>query len=119
VTEQRDIVPNFETFLQAAGQGCVSGRVSEWPQLRPACAYAAVEITRLREQLAASEANREQTVKNWEADIRAMNALRDGLREQLRIARDGLEYMKNGTVPAMVQHLDDTLARGDQEARND
>jgi hypothetical protein len=39
---------NLEAFLQSAGQGCISGHVSEWPQLGPACKYAYNEITRLR-----------------------------------------------------------------------
>jgi hypothetical protein len=34
-------------FLEQAGSGCVSGRVSEWPQFKPACRWAADEIARL------------------------------------------------------------------------
>lgn len=35
-------------FLESAGAGCISGRVSEWPQLKPACKWAAQEIKRHR-----------------------------------------------------------------------
>ncbi len=35
-------------FLEQAGQGCISGNVIEWPQLKPACKWAAEEINRLR-----------------------------------------------------------------------
>lgn len=31
---------NLMAFLEQAGQGCISGRVSEWPQLVPACRWA-------------------------------------------------------------------------------
>jgi len=39
---------DYMTFLKCAGQGCISGMVSEWPQLYPACKWAAEEIARLR-----------------------------------------------------------------------
>jgi hypothetical protein len=39
---------NLLLFLEQAGAGCISGSVSEWPQLKPACRWAAREITRLR-----------------------------------------------------------------------
>lgn len=32
-------------FLKSAGQGCISGNVSEWPQLRLACRWAAEQIS--------------------------------------------------------------------------
>lgn len=32
---------NTLAFLEQAGNGCISGSVSEWPQLKPACAWAA------------------------------------------------------------------------------
>lgn len=35
-------------FLESAGAGCISGSVSEWPQLKPACKWAAQEIKRYR-----------------------------------------------------------------------
>lgn len=41
---------DLETFLECAGQGCISGNINEWPQLKPACAYAIKEIKRLREE---------------------------------------------------------------------
>lgn len=37
-------------FLEMVGHGCISGRVTEWPQLKPACKWAAEEIKRLREK---------------------------------------------------------------------
>ena len=30
----------LDIFLECAGQGMIAGRVSEWPQLVPACYYA-------------------------------------------------------------------------------
>lgn len=39
---------NLLTFLEQAGAGCISGRVSEWPQLKPACKWAAEEIKSAR-----------------------------------------------------------------------
>ena len=41
--------PDLLTFLEQAGAGCISGRVADWPQLKPACKWAAEEIKRLRE----------------------------------------------------------------------
>ncbi len=38
-------------FLESAGCGGISGNIIEWPQLKPACAWAAVEITKLRQKL--------------------------------------------------------------------
>ena len=35
-------------FLEQAGKGDISGRVIDWPQLKPACKWAAEEITKLR-----------------------------------------------------------------------
>jgi hypothetical protein len=35
---------NLLAFLKAAGQGTLSGRVQEWPQLQPACKWAAEYI---------------------------------------------------------------------------
>lgn len=40
-------------YLEQAGRGFISGRVSEWPQLKPACAYAA-EVIRKADALAAA-----------------------------------------------------------------
>lgn len=40
--------PDLLTFLEQAGAGCISGRVADWPQLKPACKWAAEEIKRLR-----------------------------------------------------------------------
>ena len=64
---------------------------------------AAAEITRLRTELAEAQAAREQTIKNWEADIRAMNANRDTLRQQLAVAREGLA--KEAAVRAMAVEM--------------
>jgi hypothetical protein len=52
---------------------------------------AATEIARLRTELAEAHAAREQTIKNWEADIRAMNANRDTLRTELAEAQAEIE----------------------------
>ncbi|MFA6132487.1 MAG: hypothetical protein WC869_00570 [Phycisphaerae bacterium] len=41
---ERDLM----AFLESAGQGCISGNVADWPQLKPACRWAAEEIKRLR-----------------------------------------------------------------------
>ena len=41
---------NLEVFLEQAGQGCVSGNINEWPQLKPACKYAIEEINKLRQE---------------------------------------------------------------------
>jgi len=32
---------NMLVFLDLAGSGCISGKVTEWPQLKPACKWAA------------------------------------------------------------------------------
>jgi hypothetical protein len=95
---------NLEAFLQQAGQGCISGRVSEWPQLRPACAYAAAEITRLRQQLAVAReglakeaAVRAMAVemgKEWANQLADMILERDTLRQQLAVAREGLVVIR-------------------------
>ena len=42
---------DLEVFLEQAGQGCISGNINEWPQLKPACKYAIEEIERLRKEL--------------------------------------------------------------------
>lgn len=42
------------TFLEAAGMGCVSGSISDWPQLKPACKWGAEQIKMLRRDLAAA-----------------------------------------------------------------
>jgi chromosome segregation ATPase len=55
---------------------------------------AAAEITRLRTELAEAQAAREQTIKNWEADIRAMNANRDTLRTELAEAQADIDHQK-------------------------
>lgn len=41
----------YEAFLKQAGQGCISGNIYEWPQLKPACRWALLEIERLRKLL--------------------------------------------------------------------
>lgn len=38
------------TFLDSAGRGCISGKVIDWPQLKPACKWAHDEITTLRRE---------------------------------------------------------------------
>lgn len=42
-------------FLEMAGRGCISGHVSEWPQLVPSCKWAVEEIAKLQAR-----------VKEWE-----------------------------------------------------
>ncbi len=42
---------DFEIFLDQAGRGCISGDIIDWPQLKPACAWAVEEIKKLREEL--------------------------------------------------------------------
>ncbi len=37
-------------FLSQAGQGCISGNIIDWPQLKPACKWAAEEIIKLRRE---------------------------------------------------------------------
>ena len=41
---------SYMAFLEQAGKGCISGRVTEWPQLVPACAWAVKEIAYLDEK---------------------------------------------------------------------
>lgn len=38
-------------FLEQAGQGCISGNIVEWPQLKPACKWAAEEIQKLTQEV--------------------------------------------------------------------
>jgi len=46
----RGIVPLDDLgFLEMVGRGCVSGSLADWPQLKPACRWAAGEIARLRD----------------------------------------------------------------------
>jgi hypothetical protein len=35
---------NLLLFLEMAGKGCISGNVADWPQLKPACRFAAETI---------------------------------------------------------------------------
>ena len=42
---------NLLAFLEMAGSGAISGRVSEWPQLKPACDWAAKHIASLQAEL--------------------------------------------------------------------
>jgi len=115
VTEQRDIVERLEHAAFSLAEG---GPVAKFDSRL--MQTAAAEITRLREQLAEAqgqEAHGDGLLERVTSLMQSAVAERDTLREQLRISREGLEYLKNGTVPAMVQHLDDTLAR--MEARND
>ena len=45
---------DYLAFLDQAGRGCVAGRVSDWPQLKPACKYAfnrIDELTKERDEL--------------------------------------------------------------------
>lgn len=54
VTQWED---GLRVFLEMAAQGAVSGRFSEWPQMKPAIRWALAEIERLTrevEQLRAS-----------------------------------------------------------------
>jgi hypothetical protein len=54
---------SLRTFLEQAAAGCISGRVSEWPQLVPACKWAVEYIGQLEHQRdAAAEAKREGVV---------------------------------------------------------
>ena len=39
---------NLMLFLEQTAAGCISGQVVEWPQLKPACAWAETEIKKLR-----------------------------------------------------------------------
>lgn len=39
---------NLMAFLESAGQGCISGNVSDWPQLKPACKWAVERIRKLQ-----------------------------------------------------------------------
>lgn len=83
------------------------------------------EITRLRTELAEAQqaadgleatlANAMDLIETRGKQLTKTQAERDTLREQLRVAREGLDYLKNGTVPAMVQHIDDTVAKLDKE----
>ncbi len=45
------IKENYEILLDQAGRSCTSGSVIDWPQLKPACAWAIEEIRKLREEL--------------------------------------------------------------------
>jgi len=42
---------DLEIFLEMAGRGNVSGNVSEWPQLKPACRYATLKILEFRNHI--------------------------------------------------------------------
>jgi hypothetical protein len=47
VDGKADVWPDMLTFLQMAGRGCISGAVADWPQLKPACKWAAEQIAKL------------------------------------------------------------------------
>lgn len=40
---------NYRAFLESAAQGCISGHISEWPQLIPSIRWALAEIKRLED----------------------------------------------------------------------
>ena len=104
-----DIVERLERYVNQYTYevgGCPDGTLRE----------AAAEITRLRTELAEAQAAREQTIKNWEADIRAMNANRDTLRQQLAVAREGLEQITGkhkGELRNSAKIARDTLTKLD------
>lgn len=53
-----DVMFSDETlriFLEQAASGCISGRISEWPQLKPAIRWAIKEIDRLNTELEVSK----------------------------------------------------------------
>lgn len=104
--------PNFIAFLEMAGCGTLSGRVSEWPQLIPATRWAVERISHLEaenERLlgernhaeAISEFNSEElndanaTLKHLEAEL---NRKDEALRE---IA----ETQGRNSVPAWAKNL--------------
>lgn len=42
---------DLETFLEMAGNGCISGDISGWPQLKLACRYAISKIQEFRDNI--------------------------------------------------------------------
>lgn len=110
MTEQQDIVERLDALNKLYWEDCrmpysEAGDVFE---------EAAAEITRLREDLAASEAAHRTMVR----ECGKLISERDTLREQLRIAREGLEELKCGQPDGMsvydyVCFLIDTLTRMD------
>jgi len=127
MTEQRDIVERLKSVAVSTEQ------IAPWvEQDHETILLAAAEITKLRQELAEVPRLREQLAE-FERNIdRLANSMVyrgnsvayiydkceaykkgiDTLREQLRIAREGLEKTENWRAR-------DTLARMDQEARND
>lgn len=39
---------NYMEFLRSVGQGCISGDVYDWPQLKPACEWAYFQIEKVK-----------------------------------------------------------------------
>jgi chromosome segregation ATPase len=76
---------------------------TERDTLRTELAGYQAKFTVVCHELAEAQAAREQTIKNWEADIRAMNANRDTLRTELAEVRAGLA--KEAAVRAMAVEM--------------
>ena len=91
------------------------------------------EITRLRAELAQRDESLRVIYETAQVQLTALQECkpviaaaiveRDTLRQQLAeaqaqlaVAREGLEYVKKGMVPAIVQHLDDTLAKMEEKS---
>lgn len=55
----------FLVFLEQAGAGCVSGSISEWPQLKPACRWAATEIAALKKERDELRAEQQRTYTHY------------------------------------------------------
>lgn len=59
---------SFMVFLEQAGAGCISGAVSEWPQLKPACRWAAKYIKWAKQEIRCLEADRDWWKKTHAQD---------------------------------------------------
>ena len=96
---------NLFSFLEMAGSGCISGQVIEWPQLKPACKWAAKEISRLRQEIEAQQAmiddlmleycpddmNPEQ-LENWAKNQSEEDRVQKVLEELTRLGQELGEY---------------------------
>jgi len=57
-------------FLESAGQGCIGGSVADWPQLKPACKWAAETIERLEDENETLLSQLKAIREHYEAGVR-------------------------------------------------
>ncbi len=78
------IKESYEVFLDQAGRGCINN----WPQLKPACAWAIAEIRKLREELKLKKENEEEEAYtsfiNTCNDLEICNRILKKIRKQLK-----------------------------------